>query len=53
MLCTIQIEDLKVNSTGRRNTSSLEVSDGQAYGVDDDGDGAAGDALTGVPADPS
>jgi hypothetical protein len=29
----------------------LEVSDGQAYGVDDDGDGAAGDAIAGAAAD--
>jgi hypothetical protein len=42
-----------VDSTGRRNTSSVEVSDGQACGVDDDVDGAAGDALTGVPTDSS
>jgi hypothetical protein len=44
--------DLRVNSTDRRNTSNWEVSDGQAFGLDDDADGAAGDALTGVPADP-
>jgi hypothetical protein len=43
----------RVNSTGHRNTSSVEVSDGQAFGVDDDADGAAGDALTGVSTDPS
>ncbi|MGO9033673.1 hypothetical protein [Mycobacterium sp.] len=42
-----------VDSTGRRNTLSAEVSDGQACGVDDDVDWAAGDALTGVPADSS
>jgi transposase InsO family protein len=27
---TVRIEDHRVNSTGRRNTSSVEVSDGQA-----------------------
>jgi hypothetical protein len=42
-----------VNSSGRRNTSSVEVSDGQACGVDDDADGATGDALAGVSTDPS
>jgi hypothetical protein len=41
MRSIIPMPDLKVNSTGRRNTSSVEVSDGQAFGVDDDADGAA------------
>jgi hypothetical protein len=40
--------EVRVNSTGRRNTSSVEVSDGQAFGLDDDADRATGDALTGV-----
>ena len=42
-----------MNSTGRRNTSSVEVSDGQAFGLDDDADGATDDALTGVYTHPS
>src|SRR5271165_673598 len=52
-LACASIEVTTVNSTGRRNTLSMEVSDGQACGVDDDVDWAAGDALTGVPADSS
>jgi len=37
--------------TGRRNTSRLWMPDGPSCGVDDDGDGASGDAFTGVSAD--
>jgi hypothetical protein len=51
MLSTIRIGDRWADSTDRRNTSSVEVSDGQAFGVDEDAHGATGDALTGVSAD--
>jgi hypothetical protein len=42
-----------VDSTGRRNTSIMEVSGGAAAGVDDHDHGTAGDAVAGPPADPS
>src|SRR5271156_1704863 len=51
--CFTRLQEDRVDSTRRRNTLNVEVSDGQACGVDDDVDWAAGDALTGVPADSS
>ena len=35
-----------VGSIGRHNTSSVDVSDGAAFGVDDDADWAPGDAVS-------
>jgi hypothetical protein len=47
MLSTIRIEDLRVDSSGRRNTSIRRCMDGMAKRVGECSDREAGDALAG------
>jgi hypothetical protein len=42
-----------LDSTGRSNTSRVEVSDGTAGGLDEDVDGQISDAIAGNASDPS